>query len=136
MDEESSPLQLDLNWFAVPDDKIFEEIAGAPWMARALGGDIPSPTLMVLAGCTLQIDFINSLTYQDTARTTKNRYSDPDVVNSHLHRGHVSSVAPGDDVTLQIGPQEKYHYKIEFPADHMPRLYWIHPHHHGSTSLH
>ena len=40
-----------------------------------------------------------------------------------------------DDITLSFGAGQSFQYVFDFPADHMPGTLWIHPHHHGSTTL-
>lgn len=65
-----------------------------------------------------------------------NKFNDPDVANLHFHGLHVPGVLPGDDTTLEVLPQEEYEYVIDIPEDHEPGLHWVHPHHHGSSTLH
>jgi len=124
---------LELDWASFDPGPILPK----PLMTRALGGTVPGPTVMVSPGDTLKVKFENRLTDQEGSKKNwQNRYSDPDVGNLHFHGGHVSSVLPADDTTLAVPPQGSYDYVIEIPEDHMPGLHWIHPHHHGSTTLH
>jgi len=132
------------------------------FMTRALGGSVPGPTLTVSPGTTMRVTLRNKLTYQPDsyssrvvvaangalegeepsyATTTKldlsrlNKFNDPDVANLHFHGLHVSGVLPSDDTTLEVLPQEEYEYVIEIPEHHEPGLHWVHPHHHGSSTL-
>jgi len=137
-----------------------------PFMTRALGGSVPGPTLAVSPGTTMKVIFKNKLTYQPESYSSRfvvdanklelietvsetsymttievdlsrlNKFNDPDVANLHFHGLHVSGILPSDDTTLEVLPQEEYEYVIEIPEDHEPGLHWIHPHHHGSSTLH
>jgi len=133
---DTNRITLDFDWLEV--DPGFE---GGPFQTRALGGSVPGPTIKLCAGTTLEVEFRNLLTEQPNAakETDPNRvnlYNDPDTANLHFHGGHVSSVLPADDTTLAVPPGESYNFSVPFPADHMPGLHWVHPHHHGSSSLH
>lgn len=64
-----------------------------------------------------------------------NKFNDPDVANLHFHGLHVPGVLPSDDTTLEVLPQEEYEYVVDIPEDHEPGLHWVHPHHHGSSTL-
>lgn len=133
---DTNRISLDFDWLEV--DPGFE---GGPFQTRALGGSVPGPTIKLCAGTTLEVEFRNLLTGQpDAAKETEpmrlNLYSDPDTANLHFHGGHVSSVLPADDTTLAVPPGEGYNFSVPFPEDHMPGLHWVHPHHHGSSSLH
>ena len=64
-----------------------------------------------------------------------NKFNDPDVSNLHFHGLHVSGILPSDDTTLEVLPQEEFTYVINIPEDHEPGLHWVHPHHHGSSTL-
>merc|ERR1712176_831853 len=37
--------------------------------------------------------------------------------------------------TLEVLPQQEFTYVINIPEDHEPGLHWVHPHHHGSSTL-
>lgn len=64
-----------------------------------------------------------------------NSMRDPYITNLHTHGLHTSPVAPGDDPSLAIGPDEQYEYEIILPCDHSGGLHWYHPHHHGASTL-
>ena len=53
----------------------------------------------------------------------------------HTHGPHISGMYPGDDIFVEIDPQESYKYKYTFGTDHMPGTHWYHPHFHGSTAI-
>jgi len=137
-----------------------EHCESTPFMTRALGGSVPGPTLTVSPGMTIKVKFNNKLTYQPDSfssrivveesggaegtlykTTTKsdlsrlNKFNDPDIANLHFHGLHVSGILPSDDTTLEVLPQESFEYVINIPDDHEPGLHWVHPHHHGSSTL-
>lgn len=129
-------ITLDLDWMTIAPG--FETI---PFETRALGGSIPGPTIMLSPGTTLKIKFRNLLEEQEGAKSAfvtmlTNGHQDPDTGNLHFHGPHVSSVLPADDTTLVVPPGQEYDYVIPFDENHMPGTYWVHPHHHGSTTLH
>ena len=137
---------------------------GTPFVTRALGGSVPGPTIKVSPGTTVKIKFRNKLTYQPESRSSRrfdivdidssdssssssssssyydlsrlNKFNDPDTANLHCHGCHISSVLPSDDTTIQLGPNTEYDYEFTFPLDHSPGMYWLHPHHHGSSTIH
>ena len=137
-----------------------ESCFSTPFMTRALGGSVPGPTLTVSPGMTIRIKLNNKLTYQPDSfssrivvqesgdaeepiykttteldRSRLNKFNDPDVANLHFHGLHVSGILPSDDTTLEVLPQESFEYFINIPEDHAPGLHWVHPHHHGSSTL-
>jgi len=158
-------LTLDLEWMAIDpgfgdsdgyDNNANEPVCGSTkFMTRALGGSVPGPTLMVSPGTTMRVIFKNKLTYQPESFSSRkvvevdgenvftteldlrrlNKFNDPDIANLHFHGLHVSGVLPSDDTTLEVLPQEEYEYVIDIPAHHEPGLHWVHPHHHGSSTL-
>lgn len=130
-------IELDLDWMELdlPNVPGLEE---KPFLTRALGGSFPGPTIAVSAGTTLRIRFNNKLEPQlESVKNSDNDIDDPDTANLHFHGGHVSSQSPGDDVShVRVGPGESFSYELPIPDEHAPGTQWIHPHHHGSTSLH
>jgi len=64
-----------------------------------------------------------------------NKPNDPDITNLHFHGLHISGILPSDDTTIEVLPQEEYEYVIDIPEDHEPGMHWVHPHHHGSSTL-
>ena len=139
---------------------ISETVCGnEPFLTRALGGSVPGPTLTVSPGTSMRIKFQNRLAYQPESESSRiitepnatapeyvftnimdfsrlNKFNDPDVANLHFHGLHVPGTLPGDDSTLEVLPQEEYEYIVDIPVDHEPGLHWVHPHHHGSSTLH
>lgn len=51
------------------------------------------------------------------------------------HGLHLPHVKPGDDIKVQVGPQQNFSYAWNVVQHHSPGTYWYHPHVHGSTSL-
>jgi len=158
-------LTLDLEWMQVDpgfgddhghNNNITEIRCGStPFMTRALGGSVPGPTLTVSRGTTITVKFKNKLTYQPESYSSRpvvemdgefmtttevdftrlNKFNDPDVANLHFHGLHISGVLPSDDTTIEVLPQQEYTYVIDIPEHHEPGLHWVHPHHHGSSTL-
>jgi len=146
----------------VADNATAPVCGSTSFTTRALGGSVPGPTLTVSPGTTMRVKLRNKLTYQPGSYSSRvvlaangavqgeelsyvttteldssrrNKFNDPDVANLHFHGLHVSGVLPSDDTTLEVLPQEEYEYVIEIPEDHEPGLHWVHPHHHGSSTL-
>jgi FtsP/CotA-like multicopper oxidase with cupredoxin domain len=86
-----------------------------PW-----NGMMPSPTLELDPGDQLRIKLDN-----------QNPYGEP--TNIHVHGMHVSPKPPGDDVFLNIPTGSSYQYRYPVPKDHVPGMYWYHPHRHEYT---
>ena len=78
-------------------------------------GSIPGPTLIVRPGDHLQILSKNGLT-QPT--------------NLHTHGLHVSPKGHGDNVFINTPPGATFTNEYEIPKDHIPGVYWYHPHRH------
>ncbi|HSJ74442.1 MAG TPA: multicopper oxidase domain-containing protein, partial [Miltoncostaeaceae bacterium] len=87
----------------------------APW-----NGMMPSPTLELDPGDQLRIKLSN-----------ENPYGEP--TNLHVHGMHVSPKSPGDNVYLNIPTGSSYQYRYPVPRDHVPGMYWYHPHRHHFT---
>jgi len=103
---------------------------------RTFNGTLPGPTLILSAGDTLNIQFINQLPSDEGRAYVHNAISAPNEANLHFHGLHVSGEAPSDDVELVIaGGGESYNYSTTLPDNHHPGLHWLHPHRHGSTTL-
>mmetsp|Transcript_27436 Transcript_27436/g.44532 ORF Transcript_27436/g.44532 Transcript_27436/m.44532 type:complete len:603 (+) Transcript_27436:130-1938(+) len=136
-DADANPsITLDFDWLTIDPG-----FGGRPFRTRALGGSVPGPTIKLSPGTVLNVRFRNLLADQPESYKTSdfgryNMYGDADMANLHFHGGHVSSVLPADDTTLVVHPGRSYDFTVPFPEDHMPGLHWVHPHHHGSSSLH
>lgn len=110
------------------------EMDGFVMKTRTFNGTIPGPTLVLSAGDTLNVKFVNLL--EDQGRPyVDNQISAPDESNLHWHGLHVSGEAPSDDALLVIRPGETYDYTSVLPENHHPGLHWLHPHRHGSTTI-
>ena len=84
----------------------------APWSAM-----LPSPTLEIDPGQLLRIKLDNQNPYGQAT-------------NLHVHGMHVSPKSPGDNVFLNIPHSSSYQYSYPVPKDHVPGMYWYHPHRH------
>lgn len=130
-------INLDLDWMELDLPNV-PGLENKPFLTRALGGSFPGPTIKVSAGKTLRIRFHNKLEAQEgSVQNSDNDIDDPDTANLHFHGGHVSSESPGDDIShIRVQPGQSFLYELPIPSEHAPGTHWIHPHHHGSTSLH
>jgi FtsP/CotA-like multicopper oxidase with cupredoxin domain len=103
------------------------------------------PTLHVHPGDLLIIDFKNGLTSAAAphrGHVMTMTFSGSDVcgdatqtatsVNIHYHGTNTSPTCHSDEVihTL-INAGESFQYRVQFPSDEPPGLYWYHPHVHG-----
>jgi len=100
--------------------------------AFAFNGTTSAPTLRVLPGQTLKIEYVNDLPAKSAESCAVNPCMD--MTNLHFHGLTVSPNAPQDDVlTMLAKPREALHYRVEIPKDHVPGLYWYHTHPHGES---
>ncbi len=76
---------------------------------------IPGPTLVVRPGDRLKI-------------ITKNGLKQP--TNLHTHGLHVSPKGNGDNVFVNTPPGATFTNQYDIPKDHIPGVYWYHPHRH------
>ncbi|MGB5592416.1 MAG: multicopper oxidase family protein [Crocosphaera sp.] len=79
-------------------------------------GQIPGPRLEAKPGDKVRIHFINNL-------------SQP--TNLHYHGLHIPPTGQGDNVFLQVKPQEKVTYEFEISPQQTAGINWYHPHVHG-----
>ena len=121
-----------LNMTLVMEETVFST-GSFTMTTRTYNGTVPGPTLVVSAGDTINLHFINQLADQGV-EYVHNEFSAPDETNIHFHGLHVSGEEPSDDATLVLGPGESYAYNTTLPANHLPGTHWIHPHRHGSTA--
>jgi FtsP/CotA-like multicopper oxidase with cupredoxin domain len=101
-----------------------------------------SPTLYVRPGDTLTVNVTNNLPKAAAASAMQMSTNaalvcgastmDASSVNIHYHGTNTSPACHSDEVihTL-INSGQKFTYKIAFPTDEPPGLYWYHPHVHG-----
>eukprot|EP00747_Dinoflagellata_sp_TGD_P181273 gnl/TRDRNA2_/TRDRNA2_35059_c0_seq1.p1 gnl/TRDRNA2_/TRDRNA2_35059_c0~~gnl/TRDRNA2_/TRDRNA2_35059_c0_seq1.p1 ORF type:complete len:606 (+),score=57.54 gnl/TRDRNA2_/TRDRNA2_35059_c0_seq1:51-1868(+) len=103
---------------------------------RAFNGSVPGPVLAVRPGDKLSIFLANHLGNPWGGTDADNSFHHPNNTNIHLHGLHIPEVPPGDDVlgTL-IRPGSSYQYEYRVLPQQSPGTYWVHPHHHGSTTL-
>ncbi|MBV9266073.1 MAG: multicopper oxidase domain-containing protein [Acidobacteriaceae bacterium] len=115
---------------------------GSPLYCFTTPEGAESPTLHVFPGDTLIVNVTNTLPTPTTAgsmtpvttastvcgATVQNASS----VNVHYHGTNTSPSCHSDEVihTL-INSGQTFQYRISFPSDEPPGLYWYHPHVHG-----
>ena len=87
--------------------------------ALTYNGSTPGPTLRLRPGDVLTVTLVN-------------RLDEP--TNLHTHGLHVSPSGDADNIFVTIAPDEQHRYRYEVPADHRSRLFWYHPHHHGTVA--
>jgi FtsP/CotA-like multicopper oxidase with cupredoxin domain len=82
-------------------------------------GLLMPPLLRVQPGDTVQLQIQNDADFS---------------TNVHYHGFQVTPQGTGDNVFLDITPNETYQYDFEIPADHPAGLYWYHPHLHPDVN--
>jgi FtsP/CotA-like multicopper oxidase with cupredoxin domain len=95
-------------------------IAGSKAISAVFNELLPSPTLRVGRGQRLAINLRN-----------ENPYGQPN--NLHTHGLHVDPKGHGDNVFVNLPTNRTYEYRYDIPRDHIPGLYWYHPHRHRYT---
>jgi FtsP/CotA-like multicopper oxidase with cupredoxin domain len=95
------------------------EVAGQRFEGRLYNGAYIPPFLRLRPGDVLTV-------------TVNNRMDEE--TNLHFHGLNVSPRDNGDNVFLHVHPGASQTYRIEFPRNHHPGLFWYHPHIHGRTS--
>lgn len=95
------------------------EIAGGRATTMGYNGGVPGPTLRLQPGDTVRVELVNRL---------------ENVTNLHVHGLHVSPEGVGDNVFLAVEPGQSHQYEYRLPDDHLPGVYWYHPHHHGTVA--
>ena len=88
------------------------------WAFNAMA---PAPTLVVNRGDYLQITNVNGLPDQPT--------------NLHTHGLHVSPKGQGDNVFVNSPSGNTFTNKYKIPMDHIPGVYWYHPHRHMYVNI-
>jgi suppressor of ftsI len=95
------------------------------------GTPVP-PTIRVWPGDQLRITYVNHLPVHTTEHCALGTCMD--MVNLHFHGMEVSPRAPQDDVlTMLAAPGQTLHYDVHVPANHIPGVFWYHPHPHGES---
>ena len=95
-------------------------------------GRIVAPTIRVSPGDVLKIDYINHL----PSIPTESCAIEPctNMTNLHFHGLTVSPNTPQDDVLKMMAmPGQTLQYSVQIPSDHLPGLFWYHPHPHGES---
>lgn len=84
--------------------------------AWAYNSMVPGPTLELNQGDSLQVTTLNRLPGEPT--------------NLHTHGLHVSPAGHGDNVFVNSPSGNAFTNKYTIPKDHIPGVYWYHPHRH------
>ena len=98
-------------------------------------GGLPGPVWRIKPGDKVSVTIQNDLGPQPGANFVHNEYSKPNTTNLHTHGLHISGMSPGDNVITEVGPGERLTYLYEIDDNHMPGMFWYHPHAHGSSML-
>ncbi len=94
-------------------------IAGRAATALSYNGGLPGPTLHLQPGDRLRVRLMN-------------RLQSP--TNLHVHGLHVSPEGHSDNVLVAVNPGASFDYDYLLPGNHLPGVYWYHPHHHGTVA--
>jgi FtsP/CotA-like multicopper oxidase with cupredoxin domain len=104
-----------------------------------------SPTLHVWPGDTVIINLKNMLPPAPADEMEMEVSSggcgpsammDASSVNMHYHGTNLAPVCHQDEVlTTILNSGDSYQYRLHFPADEPPGLYWYHPHIHGQSEM-
>ncbi|MBV9772806.1 MAG: multicopper oxidase domain-containing protein, partial [Gemmatimonadetes bacterium] len=106
----------------------------------------PGPTFRVKPGDRVRVKLLNGLENTDTlcmnypaANSGLDTFPDcfhgPDWTNMHFHGFHVTPADSGDNVLLEIAPQDSFQYSFRIPQNQSPGTHWYHPHKHGSVAI-
>jgi FtsP/CotA-like multicopper oxidase with cupredoxin domain len=93
------------------------------------------PTLRARPGDTLKIQLVNNLPPESTP-TAHTGFHGFNTTNLHTHGLHVDPKDHGDNVLVEIAPDELFDYEIKIPDDHPSGTFWYHAHKHGSVAAH
>lgn len=98
----------------------------------AFDGQMVAPTIRVWPEDVLKIDYINHLPSVPTESCAIEPCTN--MTNLHFHGLTVSPIIPQDDVLdMMAMPGQTLHYSVQIPPDHVPGLFWYHPHPHGES---
>ncbi len=104
---------------------------------------LENPTLHVHPGDTLVINLSNhvppgasnavmQMAMNAAGACGPNTMMDASSVNLHYHGTNIAPVCHQDEVlTTIVNSGEKFQYRLKFPSDEPPGLYWYHAHIHG-----
>ena len=101
--------------------------------------DSVGPTIRVRRGTTFHIRLKNTLPAPNAGvphqiAGTSEQPHDLCTTNLHTHGLHVSPAGNGDNVFIDVKPQNEVTFEYSVPADHPSGTFWYHPHHHGSVA--
>ena len=96
------------------------------------GKSVP-PTMRVLPGGVIQLQYVNNLPVHSSEQCARGPCADR--TNLHFHGLHVSPDRPQDDVlTMMATPGQTLKYRVQIPPYAAPGLYWYHTHPHGESA--
>lgn len=115
---------------------------------RSYNGQLVGPTLRIKPGDSLLVNLVNNLpVYEDPGPCNPYQQlddgKDPNEIdtlrfnntNLHTHGFHVSPMAHGDNVFVNLAPGCSFQNRILLPTNHAPGTFWYHAHMHGSTAI-
>lgn len=101
--------------------------------ALFFNGKAVPPTIRVLSGASIKLEYVNNLPVHSSEQCALERCENHS--NLHFHGLHVSPESPQDDVlTMMATPGERLSYRVEIPSYAAPGLYWYHTHAHGESA--
>lgn len=101
--------------------------------ALFFNGKAVPPTIRVLPGRAINVEYVNNLPVHSSERCALDQCANHS--NLHFHGLHVSPKSPQDDVlTMMATPGERLSYRVEIPLYAAPGLYWYHTHAHGESA--
>lgn len=118
-----------------------QDAAGRTLYCFVTRDGLQNPTLHVSPGGTLTVTVTNNTPAGTGSMTIDGACFAPQMdsssVNIHYHGTNTSPACGGDQVIRTvINSGQTYTYKIQFPLDEPPGLYWYHPHIHGNSESH
>lgn len=115
---------------------------------RSYNGRLVGPTLRLKPGDSMIVNLRNNLPVYQPSETCDPYLPiqdgiDPNYMdtlrfnntNLHTHGLHVSPMAHGDNVFVNLNPGCHFQNRIEIPRNHAPGTFWYHAHLHGSTAI-
>jgi len=117
-------------------------VDGCQATLRSYNYQLVGQTLRAKPGDTLKIKLINNLPISASEKHPQqpppNQHSGQfsfNVTNLHTHGLHVSPRNKGDNVFIEIPPQDEEDYEIKIPENHVAGTFWYHAHLHGATAI-
>lgn len=90
------------------------KVGDLQFTSTVYNGDYAAPLLRVHPGDTVHLRLRNLARHQPS--------------NVHYHGLDVSPKPPGDNIFVQVEPENCYDYTIQIPSDQSTGLYWYHSH--------